>query len=216
MTESLSQAEGILTKMTMAVMADDLPFMVLEKEQLPNSLSAFDLLREQVIDNQTMAKEMGGSHTVDSLAAAGRLSGYERAFAVTPGAPTLEAEPAEVLQAASAVHLFDSPEHVVEWIDKVFVRELRGSVGNEDEKGQRVIGVELLEPSGFHEHAASLLVVREVPSATIATTVTEFQLGCLLGVVSVDAKVDKAFEELTAELGSAFERQIVQVVLGAS
>jgi hypothetical protein len=214
--ESPSKAEGLLTRMTMSVMADDLPFMVLEKNQLPADLASFDLLREQVVDNLAVANDMGAKHTADSVSQEGRLNGYERLFAVPPGAATLEAEPSEVLQAASAVHLFAEPDEVARWIDKQFIAELRGSVGAEDGQGQKIIGVELLEAAGFHDHAASLLVVREVPGATMASTIIEFRMGCLLGVVSVDAKLDKKFAELATELGSSLERQIVQIVLGAS
>jgi len=202
--------------MTMSVMADDLLFMVLEKNQLPADLASFNLLTEQVVDNEAMAKDMGAKHTADSVSQEGHLSGYERLFAVPPGAATLEAEPAAVLQAATAVHLFTEPDEVARWIDKQFVAELRASVGTEDGQGQKIIGVELLEAAGFHDQAAGLLVVREVPGATMASTVVEFQMGCLLGIVSVDAKLDKKFIELVTELGSSLERQIVQIVLGAS
>ena len=209
-------SSGRLLRMTDAVTSEELQWMVLDHAQLPADFSGFELLREERLDNEAMAKHSGGRQTAASLAELGRTSGYARAFAVPQGAPTLREEPAEILEAATVVHLFERPEHVDRWIDDVFVGGFRDRIGAEEPDGQRLMGVETLEVSGFHEHAAALLVVHEAPEGTVlASTVVDFRLGRLLGVAYIVAKRERAFTELARELGAQLERQMVRIVLDA-
>ena len=125
-------------------------------------------------------------------------------------------EPAEVLEVATVVHLFEQPKDVDRWIDDVFVGGFRDRVGAEEPDGARLMGVETLEVGGFHERSAALLVVHEAPEGTVlASTIVDFRLGRLLGVAYVVAKRDKAFIELATALGAELERQMVRVVLDA-
>ena len=209
-TDSTSQ----LLQMTDTVTSEELQWMVLDHAQLPADCSIFELLREERLDNETMAKHSGGRQTAASLADLGRTSGYARAFAVPQGAPTLREEPAEVLEVATVVHLFERPQDVDRWIDEVFIAGFRDRVGAEEPDGARLTGVETLKVSGFHERAAALLVVHEAPESTVlASTIVDFRLGRLLGVAYVVAKRDHAYVELATELGAALERQMVRVVL---
>ena len=210
------QELALLEQATCAVLSAELPWMVLDKGQLPAELSGFELLRESELDNESMAKHGFGSRTAKSMAELGRITGYVREFAVTPGAPTLAEEPAEIVMAATVVHLFDTREAVSHWIDEVFVRDFRRNVGQELEGGQRVTGVERLEPSGFHDHAAALLVLQEIPANVLGSTIVDFRVGCLLGVAYVVAKRDVTRLDLAQEMGLALERQIVRVVLDAA
>ena len=205
-----------LLRMTDMVTSEELRWMVLDRAQLPADVSGFELLREERLDNETMAKHTGGRQTAASLAELGRASGYSRAFAVPQGAPTLKEEPAEVLEVATVVHLFEQPKDVDRWIDDVFIGGFKDRVGAEEPDGTRLMGVETLEVSGFHERAAALLVVHEAPEGSVlASTVVDFQLGRLLGVAYVVAKRERAFTELATELGAELERQMVRVVLDA-
>ena len=214
--DSPSDPASQLLRMTDAVTSEELQWMVLDRAQLPAECSSFELLREERLDNEAMAKHSGGRQTVASLADLGRTSGYARAFAVPQGAPTLREEPAEVLEVATVVHLFERPQDVDRWIDEVFVAGFRDRVGDEDPDGARLMGVETLEVSGFHERSAALLVIHEAPESTVlASTIVDFRLGRLLGVAYVVAKRDKAYVELATELGAALERQMVRVVLDA-
>ena len=202
--------------MTDTVTSEELQWMVLDRAQLPAECSSFELLREERLDNEAMAKHSGGRHTAASLAELGRVSGYARAFAVPQGAPTLKEEPAEVLEVATVVHLFEQPKDVDRWIDDVFVGGFRDRVGAEEPDGARLMGVETLEVGGFHERSAALLVVHEAPESTVlASTIVDFRLGRLLGVAYVVAKRDQAYLELATELGGELERQMVRVVLDA-
>ena len=202
--------------MTDTVTSEELQWMVLDRAQLPADFTGFELLREERLDNETVARHSGGRQTTASLAELGRTSGYARAFAVPQGAPTLKEEPAEVLEAATVVHLFERPEDVDRWIDDVFVGGFRDRVGVEEPDGARLVGVETLEVSGFHERAAALLAVHDAPEGSVlASTIVDFRLGRLLGVAYVVAKRDQAYTDLALELGRALEQQMVRVVLDA-
>ena len=216
MVDTPSDPASQLLRMTDTVTSEELAWMVLEHAQLPAEFSSFELLREERLDNETMARHTGGRYTTASLGELGRSSGYARAFAVPQGAPTLREEPADILEAATVVHLFEQPKDVDRWSDDVFIGGFKDRVGGEEPDGSRLLGVESLKVSGFHEHAAALLVVHEAPEGSVlASTIVDFRLGRLLGVAYVVAKRDASFIELATELGAELERQMVRIVLGS-
>ena len=190
--------------------------MALNASQLPEALTSFEVLREAELDNETMAKHGFGEKTADDLAKLGRITGYVREFVVPQGAPTLREEPAEIVMAATVVHLFESEEAVKRWIDESFVRDFRDNVGKESNEGQTLQGVEILQIEGLHDYAASLLVVHEMPDAVLASTIIDFRMGNLLGVAYVVAKRDVTLLALAKELALALEQQVVRVALGAA
>ena len=190
--------------------------MVQTRDQLPAEVSGFELLRESELDNETMAEHGAGERTANSLRELGRVTGYVREFAVHQGAPTLSAEPAEILLAATVVHLFDNQDAVGHWIDEVFVRDFRDRVGKETSRDYLLTGVEGLKVSGFHDQAAALLAVQEVADGVLASTIVDFRVGRLLGVAYAVAKRDVALKELAQEMGLRLERQMVRVTLGAA
>jgi hypothetical protein len=211
-----AKASGPLAYATFSVAPEELRFMALNKADLPEELDGFELLRESELDNETMAKLGFGQRTADSLRELGRVTGYVREFVVPQGAPTLREEPAEIVMAATVVHLFDKAEAVAHWIDEVFVRDFRDHVGQEAESGQKLTGAEVLDATGFHDHAAALLAIHEVTDSVLASTIVDFRVGCLLGVAYVVAKRDVTLLDLTQQLALALERQMVRVVLGAA
>ena len=215
MTEQLTPPKSLLLQMTDGVTSEDLRYMVVDQSHLPADLSSFKPLREEARDNRTYAKHSGGSYELLALETTGRLGGHEVAFAIDQGGATLAEEPAELLEAGTAVHLFNRDDQARHWIDAEFVTRLRNSVGLEDESGQKLTGVELLEPSGFHSHCAGLLLLSDVPGGMLASTVVEFQLGRLVGTSWTTAKVDKVYLDLSVRLGIEQERQIVRTVLGS-
>ena len=198
------------------VLANELQHMVLSADQLPAEMAGFDVLRETELDNETMAKHGFGEKTAGDLVKLGRITGYVREFVVPQGAPTLQGEPAEIVMAASVVHLFDSEDAVKRWIDESFVRDFRNNVGKESSEGQMLQGVEILEIDGLHDYAASLLVVHEMPDAILASTIIDFRMGNLLGVAYVVAKRDVTLLALAKDLALALEKQMVRVALGAA
>ncbi len=196
------------------VLANELPYMALNASQLPGELAGFELLREAELDNETMAKHGFGQKTPDDLAKLGRISGYVREFVVHQGAATLQDEPAEIVMAATVVHLFESEDAVKRWIDESFVRDFRDNVGKESNEGQVLQGVEILEVEGLHDYAASLLVIHDMPDSVLASTIIDFRMGNLLGVAYVVAKRDVTLSALAKELALALEQQMVRVALG--
>jgi hypothetical protein len=199
-----------------SVLSNELQYMALNASQLPEALTSFEVLREAELDNETMAKHGFGEKTGADLAKLGRITGYVREFVVPQGAPTLREEPAEIVMAATVVHLFESEEAVKRWIDESFVRDFRDNVGKESNEGQMLQGVEVLQIEGLHGYAAALLVVHEMPAAVLASTIIDFRMGNLLGVAYVVAKRDVTLLALAKELALALERQVVRVALGAA
>lgn len=217
MEDAQEQAGGsALMDAVHGVLANELEYMVLNASQLPAEFAGFQVLRETDLDNETMAKHGLGDKTADDLAKLGRITGYVREFVVPQGGATLEEEPAEIVMAATVIHLFENEDAVKRWIDESFVRDFRNSVGKESNDGQMVQGVEILEVDGFHDYAASLLVVHEMPDAILASTIIDFRMGNLLGVAYVVAKRDVTLSALAKELALALEQQMVRVALGAS
>jgi hypothetical protein len=198
------------------VLANELPYMALNASQLPGELAGFELLRESELDNETMAKHGFVQKTSDDLAKLGRISGYVREFVVHQGAATLQDEPAEIVMAATVVHLFETEDAVKRWIDESFVRDFRENVGKESNEGQVLQGVEILKIEGLHDYAASLLVVHEMPDAVLASTIIDFRMGNLLGVAYVVAKRNVTLSALAKKLALALEQQMVRVALGGS
>jgi len=198
------------------VLANEIQYMVLNASQLPEELGGFEVLREADLDNETMANHGFGKKTADDLAKLGRITGYVREFVVPQGAATLEEEPAEIIMAATVIHLFEGEDAVKRWIDDSFVRDFRDNVGKESNEGQALQGVEILEIEGLHDYAASLLVLHEMPDAVLASTIIDFRMGNLLGVAYVVAKRDVTLSALAKQLAVALEQQMVRVALGAA
>ena len=198
------------------VPANDLQFMVLNGSHLPVELASFDLMHEGELDNEMMAKNGFGKRTANDLRGMGRVSGWVREFVVPQGASTLEEEPAEIVMAATVVHLFDTEEQVKYWIDEIFIKEFRSHVGEETDTGQKLQGVELLSVDGLHDYAAALLAVHEVGDSILASTIIDFRMGRLLGVAYVVAKRDVTLLGLTKQLALSLEQHIVRVALGSA
>ena len=198
------------------VPANDLQFMVLNGSHLPVELASFDLMHEGELDNEMMAKNGFGKRTANDLRDMGRVSGWVREFVVPQGASTLEEEPAEIVMAATVVHLFDTEEQVKYWIDEIFIKEFRSHVGEETDTGQKLQGVELLSVDGLHDYAAALLAVHEVGDSILASTIIDFRMGRLLGVAYVVAKRDVTLLGLTKQLALSLEQHIVRVALGSA
>ena len=209
-------AGSALLEAVRGVPADELQYMVLNAPQLPVDLAGFDLMHEGELDNETMAKNGFGERTGGQLREMGRVTGWVREFVVPQGAPTLEEEPAEIVMAASVVHLFDTEDQVKRWIDDIFIKEFRDHVGLETDTGQMLQGAELLSVDGLNDYAAGLLAVHEAGDSILASTIVDFRVGRLLGVAYVVAKRDVTLLSLAKELALSLEQQIVRVALGSA
>jgi hypothetical protein len=214
--EGMPGAGSALLDAVRGVPADELQFMVLKKSQLPVDFAGFDLMHAGELDNETMAKNGFGKRTASQLREMGRVTGWVCEFAVPPGAPTLKDEPAEIVMAATVVHLFDTEDQVKYWIDEIFIKEFRDHVGEETDTGQKLQGAELLSIEGLHDYAAGLLAVHETGESILASTIVDFRVGRLLGVAYVVAKRDVTLLDLAKELARGLEQQMVRVALGSA
>lgn len=192
---------------------EDLPSMILSHRDLPASLQDFIPDRQAYLDNHTMAEKGFPGSSAERYREVGRITGYLQEFR----APDLESQVIPQgydLEVASVVHLFDDPDGVARWIDEVFLHDFEANVNEEIHPGQRILAAERLPTEGFSDVSVGLRVVHGTPHGTVSSTVVDFRLGRILGVVYVATLGNYTRLEVTRELGLALERKIVRVVLG--
>ncbi|MBM3225318.1 MAG: hypothetical protein FJZ47_16155 [Candidatus Tectomicrobia bacterium] len=197
---------------TQTITSSDLPRMVLHQRDLPSTLREFLPVRENVLDNETMAEQGFPGSSAERFRALGRVTGYMREFA----APAPEGKDIPVgydLLAATVVHLFEDPAGVSRWIDEVFVSEFCARVDQELHPGQRLLSVERLTPRGFTDEAVGLRVLQSNEPGPISSTIVDFRVGCLLGVVYVATLGNTLRLELVEQLAHLLERRFMQVAL---
>jgi hypothetical protein len=187
--------------------------MVLSEEDLPEALRGFDLARDDVLDNETMAEQGLPGSTTGEIAATGRISGYLREFA-SPGDVT-EFEAGSNLMAATVVHMFQDRSEVSRWMTDKFIGEFQRSVGKDLGTGQQLLSAEKLDFSGFAEETVGLRTLQTTPFGLVSSTIVDFSLGKLLGVAYVVALGDVERKELAHRMGVELERRMIKVMLGA-
>jgi hypothetical protein len=204
-----------LNRATHAIREVDLPRMVLERADLPAAFHEFQLAREGLLDNATMAEQGFPGNSVESIAATGRLTGYLREF-VAP-MPASGVIPAGYdLAVATVVHLFEDPEGVLRWMQESFLGQFEAHVGQEVHPGQYLLMVERLAFEGFSDAAVGLRVLQSSPQGPVSSTVVDFRVGRLLGVAYVASYGNCERRAVVAQIGQALERQFVRVALGAA
>lgn len=82
--------------------------------------------------------------------------------------------------------------------------------------GQTLVGLEQIEPRGFYDEAVGLKTLHDSSGNMVSSTVIDFRVGRILGVVFVATVGDHLRLGEATELGIAMEKQIVSVALGAS
>ncbi len=194
-----------LAKATYSNTEEDLEWMVLDRHQLPAELSELELARDEVLDNETMASGGFGDHTTRSLRELGRITGHVREFATRSTTD-------DIIAAATVVHLFEDHAAVSRWIFETFLKEFTEDP-NPGGEG-RFISAEEVQVSGFHDEAAAVYAVQEVPIGVVSSTIVDFRVGRLLGVAYVVGPGEDSHLELAQRLAHALERNIVGVVLG--
>ena len=96
----------------------------------------------------------------------------------------------------------------------VFIKDFEANVGESVSSGQQLISVDRLQPEGFFDEAVALKVLQGGPAGLMSSTVIDFRVGRILGVAFIGTVGDHQRLDLTTELGLAFEKRIVSVVLG--
>jgi hypothetical protein len=202
-----------LNRATRAIRDVDLPRMVLDLRELPPEFQGFHPSHDGVLDNATMAEQGFPGNSAERFAALGRIMGYVQEFA----APVPRGEVIPVgydLAVATVVHLFEDAPGVSRWMQEVFLAQFEANTGQELHAGQHLLMVERLRFDGFADEVVGLRVVQSGPQGPISSTVVDFRVGRLLGVVYIAALGNCERRAAVEHLGHALERKIVRVVLG--
>jgi hypothetical protein len=202
-----------LNRATYSVTAADLPRMVLDLRELPPEFHGFHPTRDSVLDNATMAEQGFPGNSAERFAAIGRLTGYLQEFA----APVPRGEVIPIgydLAVATVAHLFEDAQGVSRWMQEIFLEQFEANVGKETHPGQHLLMVERLSFQGFSDEVAGLRVLQSGPQGPVSSTVVDFRVGRLLGVVYIAAFGNCERRAVVERLGQMLERKFVRVVLG--
>ena len=202
-----------LDSATQAAGEEDLVSMVLVREDLPDELRGFQLAREGVLDNETMAAQGFPGSTTGETRATGRLTGYIREF-VSP-ADVAVLQPGSSVMAATVLHIFQHKDEVSRWMKEKFLGEFQRFAGKDLGKGQELIRAEPVQFDGFSDEAVGLRALQTTPAGLVSSTIVDFRVGRLLGVAYLVALGDVEQRELVTRMGMELERRTVRVLLGA-
>jgi hypothetical protein len=213
--EGVITMEDALTRATYKLADTDLQWMVLSKERLPQNFTHFEVVREGDLSNEAMADLPLSGHTADELRSLGRVTGYQREWVTTVDEPLLKDD--ADLAVATVVHLMDSPQAVSTWMTKVFLEEFKAKVGENLGTEHQLVSVEQVELEGkFHDEAVGVRAIQKGPKGFVSSSVLDFRLGRLLGVVYVVTFGDQNRLEIAETLGKKLERHMVAVAVGAA
>lgn len=204
----------LLTRATFGVSEESLRRAVLEKDLLPTEFAAFEVFREGVLDNGAMAEQGFPGSTGESVRRHGRITGYLKEF--VSKSPAASTEAGTNIAVATVVHIFDTKDAVVHWINEVFRKEFAQNIGKPIGKDQELVAVEEMAVKGFHDQAVCLKLVQRGPKGLLSSCIVDFRIGRLLGVAYVVTYGNADRRVLVEEIGHRFERQIVRVVLGSA
>jgi hypothetical protein len=202
-----------LNRATRSIREADLLRMVLDLAELPPEFQGFHPSRDGILDNATMAEEGFPGNSADSFAALGRITGYVQEFA----APVPRGEVIPIgydIAAATVVHLFEAAQGVSRWMEQIFLGQFEANAGREIHPDQVLLMVERLTFRGFSDEVAGLRILQSGPQGPVSSTVVDFRVGRLLGVVYIAAFGNCERQAMVERLGHALERKIVRVVLG--
>jgi hypothetical protein len=187
--------------------------MVLDARELPAEFQDFRPTHDGILDNATMAEQGFSGSSAEHFAAIGRLTGYVQEFS----APLPRGEAIAIgqdLAVATVVHLFEDPVGVSRWMQEIFLGQFEANVGQEIHPGQHLLMVERLPFRGFADEVVGLRVLQSGPQGPVSSTVVDFRVGRLLGVVYIAAFGNCERRVVVERVGHLLERKIVRVVLG--
>jgi hypothetical protein len=115
---------------------------------------------------------------------------------------------------ATVAHLFEDTVGVSRWMQEIFLGQFEANVGQEIHPGQHLLMVERLPFRGFSDEVVGLRVLQSGSQGPVSSTVVDFRVGRLLGVVYIAAFGNCERRVVVEHLGHMLERKIVRVVLG--
>jgi hypothetical protein len=202
-----------LNRATRSIREADLPRMVLDLAEIPPEFQGFHPSRDGILDNATMAEQGFPGNSAESFGALGRLTGYVQEF--TAPVPRGEVIPVGYdIAVATVVHLFEDATGVSRWMQEIFLGQFEANAGRPIPPDQLLLMVERLTFRGFSDEVVGLRVLQSGPQGPVSSTVVDFRVGRLLGVVYIAAFGNCERQALVQRLGHALERKIVRVVLG--
>ncbi len=205
--------EMALSRATFRIAEDQLEYMVLDRENMPTEFQGYQVVREEVLDNQSMAERGFAGNTAERFRTAGRINGYVREFGPTANMSVFDGFN---FVGATVAHLFDNPESVTGWMQNIFIKDFEDNVGDSVGDGQQLISVKQLNPTGFFDEAVALRVLQGSAAGLLSSTVIDFRVGRILGVAFVGSVGDQERLDLASQLARSLEQRIVQVVLGSA
>ena len=202
-----------IDRATYSVGESALDVMVLEKSAFPESFQGHQIIREGTLDNDTLAQNGFEGTTSKRFSEAGRVTGVMRELGPTSNMAMVDGFD---FMAASVVHLFDSPDSVHNWMHEIFLKDFEDRVGESVGQGHQLVSATRLNPQGFFDETVGLRVLQGGVDGLISSTVIDFRVGRLLGVVFIGAVGDHDRLEQVEKLGQDLEKRIVSVVLGSA
>ena len=190
-----------------------LDLMVLEKAGFPEVFEGHQVIREGALDNETLAENGFDGSTAERFSQAGRVTGVMRELGPTSNMAMSDGFD---FMEASVVHLFDSPDSVHGWMHEIFLKDFEDRVGESVGQGHQLVSATRLEPTGFFGEAVGLRVLQGGVDGLISSTVVDFRVGRLLGVVFIGVVGDHDRLDQVVQLGQILEKRIVSVVLGST
>ncbi len=190
----------------------DLPDMVLSDEDLPPKYTDYTLLSERLLDNRTMAEQGFADATEERFREIGRITGFVREF----GMPRRRsaADGADFIF-GSVAHLFDTPQGVHDWMHDIFLADFERNIGMEVGEGQKLLNATRLDPKGFYDEAVALQTLHDSSGRIISSTIVDFRVGRVLGVVFMATIGNHQRLDEATELSIAMEKIIVGSALSA-
>ena len=201
-----------IDRATYSVGESALELMLLEKSAFPEAFQGHQIIREGTLDNDTLAQNGFEGTTSKRFSEAGRVTGVMRELGPTSNMAMADGFN---FMAASVVHLFDSPDSVHSWMHEIFLKDFEDRVGESVGQGHQLVSATRLKPQGFFDESVGLKVLQGGVDGLISSTVVDFRVGRLLGVVFIGVVGDHERLEQVQQLGQALEKRIVSVVLGS-
>jgi hypothetical protein len=202
-----------LDRATYSVGESHLDNMVLEKHQFPAQFQGHQVIREGPLNNETLAQNGFDGSTAERFAQAGRVTGVMRELGPTSNMAMTDGFD---FMAASVVHLFDTPDSVHGWMHDIFLKDFEDRVGESVGQAHQLVSATRLDPQGFFDEAVGLKVLQGGVDGLISSTVVDFRVGRLLGVVFIGVMGDHDRLDQVMHLGQALEKRMVGVVLGSA
>lgn len=200
-----------LFKATLRAKPEHLPTMVLAIEHLPTPYTTFKEINRGPLSNHEMAQNGFPGSSEEKYQTAGRVTGYMREFR-SPSRVNFES--GTIFSVASVVHLFDTPGSVSNWLTGIFLKDFRDHIGKNVGHDQTLIDVDQLDTKAFFDQSLAIKAVHETATGLVSSTIIDFRIGRLLGVVFVGVEGNENKLVETIELGLVLEQNIVAAILG--